>query len=106
MESLPQSTDSDGTMSFSDKAMFEDWYSAAVAESIRVAAIYNVGSDHVTIVRIISDPNFKDLMRVAWRILQLGPNSLDRKALTCAKVKLLFCCLGIQQYQLLLTYGQ
>ncbi len=79
---------------FLDKAIFEDVYSAAVTQARIVDEKYEVGSSHVTILRILSEPNFKDLKYIIWRTSQLHKYSTDRKALMYEKVKRLFFCLG------------
>ena len=79
---------------FLDKAIFEDVYSAAVTQARIVDEKYEVGSSHVTILRILSEPNFKDLKYIIWRTSQLHKYSADRKALMYEKAKRLFFCLG------------
>jgi len=79
---------------FFDKAIFEDVYSAAVAQARIIDEKYEVGSNHVTTLEIISELNFRDLTYMAWRILQLHSSSSIRKALTYKKAKGLFSALG------------
>ncbi len=55
---------------------------------------YVVGSNHVPHVRTLSDPKFKAVMKLHWRISQLGITSKDRKALTYEKITGLFIAFG------------
>ena len=79
---------------FLDHSIFEDAYSAAVAQARIVDEKYEVGSNHVSILQILSEPNFKDLTYIIWRTSQLHNKSADRKALAYEKVKRLFIGLG------------
>ena len=40
---------------------------------------YMVGSNHVLLVRILTNPNFKALMKITWRILQLENDSKEKR---------------------------
>jgi hypothetical protein len=81
-------------MSFLEKALFDAEYSAAVERAREMDNTYVVGSNHVPLVRILSDPKFKAVMKVIWRISQLGINSKDRKALTYERITHLFIAFG------------
>ena len=69
-------------------------YSAAVTQARLIDEKYEVGSNHVTTLEILSEVNFRDLTYMAWRISQLHSSSSDHKALTYEKVKGLFSALG------------
>jgi hypothetical protein len=79
---------------FLDHSIYEDAYSAAVAQARIMDEKYEVGSNHVTILQILSEPNFRDLTYIIWRTSQLHYSSADRKAMTYEKVKRLFFGLG------------
>ena len=55
---------------------------------------YVVGSNHVPLVRILTDPNFKAVMIIIWRISQLDRHCKDRKDLTYERVTCLFSTFG------------
>jgi hypothetical protein len=53
--------------------------------------MYVMGSNHVPLVQILSDPMFKAVMIILWRITQLGKTC---KALTYEKISGLFIAFG------------
>jgi hypothetical protein len=73
---------------FLELALFEAEYSAAVERAREMDNTYVVGSNHVR------DPKFKAVMKILWRISQLGITSKDRKALTYEKITGLFIAFG------------
>jgi hypothetical protein len=69
-------------MTFLILSLFEAEYSAAVEGAREMDNKYVVGSNHVPLVRILTDPNFKAVMILIWRITQLEKGSKDKKDLT------------------------
>jgi hypothetical protein len=81
-------------MTFLELALFEAEYSAAVERAREMDNTYVVGSNHVPLLQILSDPMFKAVMIILWRISQLGITCKDRKALTYEKISGLFVAFG------------
>ena len=81
-------------MPFLEKALFGAEYSAVVERAREMDNKYVVGSNHVPLVRILTDPNFKAVMILIWRITQLDRNSKDTKDLTYERVNCLFSAYG------------
>ena len=55
---------------------------------------YVVRSNHIPLVRTLSDPKFKAVMKILWRILQLETRSKDGKVLINDKITGLFIAFG------------
>jgi hypothetical protein len=81
-------------MTFLILSLFEAEYSAVVERAREMDNKYVVGSNHVPLVRILTDPNFKAVMIIIWRISQLERGSKDRKDLTYERVTCLFSAFG------------
>ena len=81
-------------MTFLILSLFEAEYSAVVERAREMDNKYVVGSNHVPLVRILTDPNFKAVMILIWRITQLDRNSKDTKDLTYERVNCLFSAYG------------
>jgi hypothetical protein len=81
-------------MSFLEKALFDAEYSAAVERAREMDNTYVVGSNHVPLVWILTDPNFKAVMIIIWRISQLESGSKEREYLTYERVTSLFSAYG------------
>ena len=81
-------------MTFLILSLFEAEYSAAVERAWEMDNKYVVGSNHVPLVRILTDPNFKAVMIIIWRISQLDRHCKDRKNLTYERVTCLFSAFG------------
>jgi hypothetical protein len=81
-------------MTFLVLALFEDEYSAVVERAREMDNMYVVGSNHVPLLQILSDPMFKALMLIIWRISQLGITCKGRKALTYERISGLFNAFG------------
>jgi hypothetical protein len=56
---------------FSGISTFEAEYSAAVERAREMDNTYVVGSNHVPLVWTLSDPKFKTVTKILWRISQL-----------------------------------